>query len=325
MAVYAALCCRAEVTLIDERLYLPQAWIEDPQRCETAGIPPQHRVFKPKTQLALEMVHSLRQQGVRFQWVGCDSFYGSDPAFLRALEQEGEIFVADVHKDQRIYLHNPKPHLPPPPTRGRKPIRLVTELRSWRVDQWVAQQPAEAWRQVRLREGTRGSLEMDVLHQRVWLWDGREAQARQWHLIVSRDREPSQPLQYSLSNAPAHTKAQRLAYRQHQRYWVERALQNGKSEVGLGDYQVRQWQGWHHHMTLCLMSMLFMLQERRRQKTVVPLLSCYDIRVLLQQLLPRRDVTWDEVLRQMRLRHQQRQRAIQGAYRHQQQVLPDTS
>jgi SRSO17 transposase len=322
--VFAALCCRQEVTLVDERLYLPESWIEDPQRCEAAGIPPQDRVFQTKAQLALEMVQSLRQRGVRFHWVGCDSFYGSDPAFLRALEREGEIFVADVHKDQRIYLHNPQPHLPPPAVRGRKPTRLVTELRSWRVDQWVAQQPPAAWQAVRLRESTRGYLEVDILHQRVWLWDGQETQAKRWHLLVSRDRDPTQPLKYALSNALASTKAQRLAFRQHQRYWVERALQNGKSEVGLGDYQVRQWQGWHHHMTLCLMTLLFMLEERRRQTAVLPLLSGYDIRVLLQELLPRRDVTWEEVVRQMHLRHQQRRRAIEWAYRNQQPLRRGT-
>lgn len=321
VAVYAALSCRQEVTLIDERLYLPEEWSDDPQRCEEAGIPLLERAFKQKTQLALEMIRSLRQRGVRFQWTGFDSFYGSDPAFLRALAQAGEIFVGDIHKDQRIYLQEPAPFLPPPAPKGRKPTCLVTEAKAWRVDHWVAQQPQEAWQKVRLRESTRGYLEVEILHQRVWVWEGQEPQAQRWHLIVRREIQQRQEIKYSLSNAPADTNPQRLAFMQNQRYWVERALQNGKSEVGLADYQVRQWQGWHHHMALCLMAMLFMLEERRQQQPAYPLLSCYDVKVLLQHLLPRRDVTLEEVLRQMHWRHQQRQQALTRAYRNQQSLL----
>lgn len=33
--------------------------------------------------------------------------YGKEPAFLRGLEALGEIFVADINKDQRLYLEEP--------------------------------------------------------------------------------------------------------------------------------------------------------------------------------------------------------------------------
>ena len=121
-----------------------------------------------------------------------------------------------------------------------------------------------------------------------------------------------------MSNAPAETPVSRLAFMQGQRYWVERALQMGKQDVGLGDYQVRGWRGWHHHMALVMMAMLFQIEERLLHRPTHPLLSGRDIRALLNQFLPRRDTTLEAVLRQMEVRHRKRQAAIDSAYRKQQ-------
>jgi hypothetical protein len=104
---------------------------------------------------------------------------------------------------------------------------------------------------------------------------------------------------------------------QGQRYWIERVLQHGKQDVGLGDYQVRSWRGWHHHRALVMMAMLFTLEERRLHQQTHPLWSGTDIRALLNHFLPRRDTTLEEVLRQMEVRHRQRQTAIDSAHRRQ--------
>lgn len=316
VGVFAALGCGTDVTLIDERLFLPERWTEDPKRCQAAGIPDTRREFKRKHDLALDMITHARQQGIGFAWVGFDGFYGSDPALLRALEERGEVFVGDVHKDQHVYLDDPQPRVPSPGTpRGRPPTRRQAQTPAIRVDHWVAQQPAQAWHRVTLRNGTQGPLRVEILHQRVWLWDGEEAQARCWHLIVRREIDNPTEIKYSLSNAPAATPPPRLAFMQGQRYWIERALQQGKQDVGLGDYQVRGWRGWHHHMALVMMAMLFTLEERRLHHQSRPLLSGTDIRALLNQLLPRRDTTLAEVLRQMERRHRKRQAATDSACR----------
>ena len=319
VGVFAALSRGTGVTLIDGRLFLPEAWTSDPVRCQAAGIPVAQRGFQRKTDLALAMIRHARQQGIGFAWVGFDGFYGSDPAFLRALAAQGEIFVGDVHKDQRIYLADPQPTVPPAQTtHGRPPTRRQAQTPAVRVDHWAQQQPATAWQPVTLRDGTKGALRVEILHQRVWLWDGEEAQARPWHLLVRREIDDPTEIKYSLSNAPADTPVPRLAFMQGQRYWIEQALQQGKQDVGLGDYQVRGWRGWHHHMTLVMMAMLFGLEERRLHQQPRPLLSGTDIRALLNHFLPRRDTTLQEVLRQMEIRHRKRQAAIDSAYRKQQ-------
>ena len=104
-----------------------------------------------------------------------------------------------------------------------------------------------------------------------------------------------------------------LAKMQGQRFWVERAFQDGKSETGMADYQARKWNAWHHHMALVSMAMLFMAEERERHKEAYPLLSCNDIETLLRTYLPRRDIEHDEVLRQMEKRHRRRQASIDSA------------
>jgi hypothetical protein len=97
---------------------------------------------------------------------------------------------------------------------------------------------------------------------------------------------------------------------QAQRFWIERAFQDAKSHIGMAQYQARQWPSWHRHMALVMMAMLFMLQERVEHSDLYPLLSCYDIQILLASTLPDRRLSKDEVVRQMQVRHQQRQALI---------------
>ena len=78
---------------------------------------------------------------------------------------------------------------------------------------------------------------------------------------------------------------------QRQRYWVERCFEDGKSQCGMADYQLRLWNAWHHHMALVMMAMLFMLSEKLRMQEQCPLLSCADIERLLATFLPRRDAS----------------------------------
>lgn len=319
VGVFAALNRRDRVTLIDKRLYLTESWTDDLDRCNAVDIPKDAQVFKTKPELALEMVRYNRCLGVRFQWVGMDALYGNTPSLLRALDDDGEIFVADVHSNQRIYLEDPKPWIPKRKgNRGRHPSKAITQCDPIEVAKWAEEQTESAWCREELRNGTKGRLIVEVLHRDVWLWDGKEAQARHWRLIVRRECTDRNEIKYSLSNAPESTTVHRLAQMQGQRYWIERSFEDGKSQVGMGHYQARGWKSWNHHMTLVMMAMLFMLKERLTQEEVYPLLSCSDITTLLARFLPRRDIHPDEVIRQLEVRHKKRQAAIENAFQNQQ-------
>lgn len=319
VAVFASLTQGKYSTLIDTRLYLPQKWIQDPERCLAVGVPESEVVLKSKADLAFEMVVQARQNGVRFSWVGVDGGYGKEPAFLRRLADEGEVFVADVHKDQKIFLEDPDPRVPERATpRGKKPTRLKAQSATQRVDAWAAAQPSELWQKVVVRPGTKGEVRVEALHGRVWLWDGSEPKARLWHIVVIREVSSRETIKYVLSNAPAEVSLKRLVQMQRQRFWIERSFEDAKSESGMADYQVRGWSAWHHHMALVMMAMLFMLEEKLSHKQSHPLLSCSDIEILLACFLPKRGGTKKEVVRQMDARHKARQKAIDSAYRRQQ-------
>jgi len=314
VGVFASLACGSSATLIDGRLYLPKEWTDDRERCRRAGVP-DDVLFKTKSQIALDIVRHANSLGLRYAWVGVDGGYGKEPQFLLALDDEGEQFVADVHKDQPIYLEDPAPCIPPRCTsRGRVPSRYKTEVPKNTVAAWAASQPEEAWQRITIRDSTKGRLEIDLLTQRVWVWLDKEKTVRQWYLVVRREVYARDTIKYSLSNAPAATPLERLAFMQGQRYFVERSFQDAKGSVGMDHYQIRGWRAWHHHMALVMMSMLFMLETRLEQKEPYPLLSCPDIATLLAHFLPRRDVTEEEVLRQMEVRHRQRQASIDSAY-----------
>jgi len=75
---------------------------------------------------------------------------------------------------------------------------------------------------------------------------------------------------------------------QAQRFWIERAFQDAKSELGMAQYEVRSWRGWHHHIALVCLAMLFVLKERLLAAEHTPLLSTQDIVELLAYYLPRR-------------------------------------
>jgi len=317
VGVFAALSCGTRVSLIDERLYLPEEWTKDKKRCKKAGVPADVR-FKTKSELACEMIVAQRAQGTRFSWVGLDGGYGKDTPLLCSLDEGNEVFVADVHKDQIVYLDDPAPYVPERQGKsGKLPTKLVARNKGIRVDKWVARQPKKAWRRLTIRDSSKGKLVADFLFRRVWIWNKAEKKARCWHLVVRREESSEETIKYSLSNAPDVTTKQRLAFMQGQRFFVERALQDAKSHAGMDHYQVRGWRAWHHHMSLVMMAMLFMLETRIDNKESRPLLSCGDIETLLAHFLPRRDVTKAEVIRQMEFRHHQRQVSIAFAYHRQ--------
>ncbi len=325
VGVYAALSCGDKVQPVAKKLYLPREWTTNKNRCLEAGIPKDKIVFKTKPELALEMVIEARQRGMRFNWVGADGFYGENPGFCNGLEDIGEVFMVDVHKNQSVYIENPQISIPESKGKvGPKPKKPKAHINPIRVDKLVAKKPDTSWYKITLRPSTKGDIEVEIFHTHVWVWDGKEKQARKRHLIVQRTIISKSDYKYSLSNASEDTSVEKLARMQGQRYWIERSFEDGKSEVGMGDYQVRGWRGWHHHMTLVMMAMLFLLKERMENNKSHPLLSCRDIVELLSHFLPRRDLCEEEVLRQMEQRHKKRRSSIDSAYRKQQLMRNNT-
>lgn len=58
-------------------LYLPTEWTDDPERCDTAGIPPDAPVHQTKIALALREIDWVRAADVRFGLVTADGEEGA--------------------------------------------------------------------------------------------------------------------------------------------------------------------------------------------------------------------------------------------------------
>jgi SRSO17 transposase len=323
VAVFGVLTDGQRHTPIDMRLYLPKRWTDDPGRCEKAGIPEAARTLTSKSDHALNIVRVARTRGMRFEWVGVDAGYGKEPAFLRALDDMKEVFVADVHRDQRIWTEDPGLYIPEAkPGRGRPSTKQQAAATPVTAESLAEGFRPEDWTREVLRDSTRGQLQVDIAHRRVWAWDGEEARPRCWHLIVRREVRSPKTIKYSLCNAPFDKPRLQLARMQGQRYWVERAFEDAKGECGLADYQALGWRSWHHHVTMVMLAMLFIAEQRVAQKPGLELLTPRDIVEMLKETLPRKPEGKDALVTRINPRIERRRRSIESRFRTQRKSEP---
>lgn len=320
VAVAGVLSAGDRALLVDMELFLPEQWTNDPVRCRDAGVPEERLAYQTKPELALEIVRRQRKAGIRFDYVLADGLYGNSGPFCRALADEGEIFLFHVHCDQRVYLEDPHPEVPPRQTgRGRPPTKPRAQSEPVRVDALVSDLSVDDFERLEVRKTTTGILEVDGYRRQVWVWDGEEETARSLVLYIRQETNSKDGIKYCLTNAPEDTPLLALARMEAQRFFIEHAFEEAKSEVGMAKYQVRGWLAWHHHMALVMMALLFITKHRMLHQEEHPLLSCHDIKLFLAFFLPKRQTSVQEILRQMEARHQKRRAASQNAARRKKQ------
>lgn len=323
VGVFAALAQGRRAALVDARLYLPKEWTEDAARCTKAQIPEAERAFRTKSAIALAMIAEARDARIRFNCVLADGGYGKEPAFLRGVEALGLRFLVEVHSNQRLFLAHPQLHIPERTVPyGRSPSRLVTDLTPTTVAAWAASLPARAWAEVTVRHTTQGELRVKAAMQQVFCWDGQEAEPRCWAVLAVQDPGEHGDIHYALTNQPAGTTLDRLVRLQRQRFWVEHAFGEAKGELGLDEYEVRTWQGWHRHAALTCMALVFLVEERLLHQDDLPLLTARDLRELIAALLPRNDQESDAVIRSIANRHRYRARDINRRSAAQERLCP---
>ena len=303
VGVYAALGLGPRATLVGARLFLPKGWVEDADRCRKVGVPEAEIRARTKLDLARELVGEAVTHGLRFKWVGFDSFYGRDQGLLCWLEDQGHGVVADVPADQLVWELNPKAE--------RRPS--LEAAGAQRVDKL-----AEQWRKhqsgtkVKLRVGENGPVRVRVWARQVWWWEPEEKRARQWWLVVREEHDGA--FKFTFCNAPANTSLKRLAKLQGQRHFIERTFEDGKSHLGMGQYQVRKWRAWQHHMALVGLAQLFVLEERVKHQVQTPLLSARDVVEMLDWYFQSQRTTRD-VEPAIRRRHARRANLAAAALR----------
>ncbi len=260
VAVYMGYASRVEHALVDTRLYLPQEWTQDKKRCEEARIPKEQRRFRTRHQLSLEM---LEEQGdmLPHAWVAGDSEMGRSTRFRRDLESRHERYLLAVPSNTTIRDLEAKP--PKSAERGRRrkvPFRQVRK--------WVDQLADDAWTTLKVRDGDKEPLSVDIVSRRVEAKTENRRVGPQETLVAIRYQEESGDIKhdYYLSNASAKTSLKEFARVAKEEHRIEESIKRAKSEAGLADYQVRNWLGWHHHQVLSLLAVWFLLLETLRGK-----------------------------------------------------------
>lgn len=255
--------------LLDEDLFLPQSWSDDRARCREAGIPDE-LVYRPKTEIALEQYDRAVRNGVSFDWLTFDEWYGAKPAFLRALRQRGQKYVAEVHKGHMMWLRKPRTtHRPyrKQGCRSRKTPRLVSgSPKAQAVGTLVEQHPAftkQAWKRFYVKDMQKGPKIVEVKHVIVYPQNDERLPAPAHHLLVVRDVRSADDIKYFLCHAPEHTSVETLLKAAFSRWRVERCFEDDKKYVGLDHYEGRTYSGLLRHLIISAVSLLFLARVRQ--------------------------------------------------------------
>ena len=300
VGVFMGYVSRHDHALLDFRLSLPEDWARDAQRRQACHVPEDVRYHTRQAQ-CLEMLDAWRAQ-VPHGWVTGDDELGRHTQFRGELRQRGERYVLGVPCTTAVRdLEGPSPAYQ---GRGRRPKAPWQSVTAWRQAL-----PGHAWTHLTVRDGEKGPVEIELVRRRVQTRMERKRTGPEEWLVVTR-----QPL---LDDRPWGPRASRDATDQdaHYRYHyylspmcvaegelgepslaelarvikagacIEASFKRGKSEVGMDEYQVRTWEGWHHHMALSLMAVWFLIKETHRGQQFTPALTLPQVRYGLSLLL----------------------------------------
>ncbi len=198
-------------TLIDQDLFLPEAWDQNRERCRAAGIPDDVG-YRPKWEIALEQHDRATKNGIEFEWLIFDEGYGGKPEFLRQLDARGQLFIGEVPCSFRAWTKIPRTTMKPA-KRGRKRIkpRLVKgERGTIEVQNMPKYSPAlrdQEWTKFQIKDVNKGPIVWEVKECTIYIRDESRGvpMDKPFRLIVARNvlNEDEEEIKYFVSNAPA--------------------------------------------------------------------------------------------------------------------------
>jgi len=257
-------------TLLDRRLYLPQEWVEDEAYAERrkACRVPVDSVFTTKPMLGGAMIQAVQQAGtLRCRWVACDEAFGRDTTLLDHIARLGLWYYAEVPHDTQVWRERPATMLPAWSGRGRQPTReqvVAGAPKAQPVALLAATLPVRLWSRHTIKEGSKGPIVADFVAVRVVAVRAGLPGPEDW--LILRRNVLTGELKTYLSNASADTPLPTLVRLSGMRWPIETCFEEGKQNLGMGDYEVRSWRGWHHHLTLCILAHFFLVRLQCRIK-----------------------------------------------------------
>jgi len=299
-------------TLVAGELYLPGEWFGKAfaEKRRTLAVPAD-RVFQTKSELGLQMITRAQANGLPFERLACDAFYGKDRHFRAELQAKNVRYAADIHADTPVYLQEPRVGLPRRRhAMGRPPTQWkVLSLHTTHEVRALARSCRTKWQRVRVRPTERGWLEAEFAVLRVWTITD-DGQVRAEWLVIRREGESEYT--YTVLNDPPDTPPTMLIEASCCRYFTERLFEDGKTEIGWDEFQAQKYQASEHHLALTALALWFVAETKldwaqtiardpqlapQFELEVLPALSTANVRELLKTVLPIPQLTPHEAIR----------------------------
>jgi SRSO17 transposase len=260
VTVHLACRCGAFMTMLDSDLFLPgQSWDQDRGRREAAHVP-DDVTYRSKWQIALEQVDRALGNGVRFDWLTFDEWYGGKPDFLAGLETRGLLYVCEVPANLPCFPGRPK---------YRSLQRPFAAKRVDSAARWSKPFKGKPWTKVKLARKTLAAQTWEVRAAQLLLSrDGAPTERSYW-LIVAKSAATGE-VKYFVSNAPPKTALTTLLKVAFTRAGVEHVFRLAKTEVGFSHFEGRGYRGLIRHMTLCQLTLLFAAEQTDRLRGEKP-------------------------------------------------------
>lgn len=266
--VFLAYASQKGRTLLAGGLYMPEEWLFDEAYAErrTKCAVPDDLTFQTKQEIAYSMLKAVdEQQSLRYAWVLGDEAFGRDSKLLDDITHLGKYYFMEIPNDTRVWRHLPDTEIPAYGGKGRKPTRQrLIEGADPAEEVGDIAQSVTQWRQYTIKEGSKGPMVAEFAFLRVI--NVREGLPGTEVWLVLRRNIQTHEIKYYLSNAPKRTSQKTLVHKSGMRWPIETCLEEGKQKLGMGDYEVRSWKGWHHHITLAILAHHFLVRLEQRLK-----------------------------------------------------------
>ena len=263
VGVFAAYTSAYGYALIDKRLYIPEQWFteEYSERRKKCKLPFGVK-FKTKPQLAVDMLQDIaKQEQIPFRYVLADSVYANSPEFVEAVEALIRVtYLLQVPEDTLCWVKNP--------CTIKKTYKYNGQVRTKKILSGQTKDPLSVktfaaginnffWYRRKVSEGTKGPIEYEFTKRRIVLSYKGLPEKTVW-LLIRRTLGSEPQYSYFISNAPVSVRLPTLVWLSGLRWSVEQCFEETKTELGMDQYEVRKFPGWHHHILTCMLGHYFL-------------------------------------------------------------------